>query len=77
MYWHLADPATPQNCTAEALRKSGGASRNTLSIAAIYSFISKNKNTQNTFCIYLPRETHHGVYFELSVFFKRLEIAPL
>ncbi|CUX29338.1 conserved hypothetical protein [Agrobacterium fabrum str. J-07] len=43
----------------------------------IHLFIRKYKNAENTFHFYLPRGTHPSVYFELIVFFKRLEIARL
>ncbi|QCL90595.1 hypothetical protein YA62_012255 [Agrobacterium sp. LC34] len=43
----------------------------------IYLFISKYKNMHNTFCLCLPRETHHAIYFGLRIFFKWLEIARL
>jgi hypothetical protein len=43
----------------------------------IYLFISNYKNKGNTFCFYLPTETHPAVYFGLILFFKRLEIAHL
>ena len=43
----------------------------------IHLLIRKYKNAENTFHFYLPRENHPAVYFELIVFFKRLEIARL